>query len=85
VSIVAQRLTQFSDEIRKVGVRDESIRPEQGVELLLRNGFRATLDENGKERERLRRDVHRFPAAENLAGVRVKLAVTESKAHIGAR
>jgi hypothetical protein len=51
------------------------------MELVFRNRFRAALDQDREERERLRRDVHRFPAPEHFAGVRIELAVTESKAH----
>ena len=85
VGVVAQSLTQFGNQVREVGVRDERFRPEKLVKLVFGDRLRTPLDESYEERKRLGRDVNRPFAPDDLAGIRVEHVVAELEAHFDAR
>jgi hypothetical protein len=64
VSPVVQNLPQGGNLKREVGLLDDGVRPESGHEGGLVDQPALVLDEVDQQVERLRRERHRLPAAE---------------------
>jgi hypothetical protein len=82
VRIVADCRANLADQLRQTGVGDERLGPDCPVQLCLRQGPRAVIDQKLEQVESLWRDVDRVVTAKQLARIRIEPPFSEVDLHL---
>jgi hypothetical protein len=82
VASPANAYPNLADQLRQTGVGDERLGPDCRVQLCLRQGPRAMIDQKPEQVERLWRDVDRVVTAKQLARIRIEPPFSEVDLHL---